>query len=118
MGILLNALPIAIANAIMQKQVRRPEFKAPVFWAISLGTYLVWWLLWMVLLFIFTPLIGLLWLIIMPILGYIAILYAEYYKKARQQLKLNKLNKKQEQELIDLRSQIINSFKSQSSTNS
>jgi len=117
LGILLNALPIALANSIMQKRVRRPEFKAPVLWAISLGTYLIWWLLWMVLLLIFTPLIGLLWLIIMPILGYVAILYFEYYKKVQQRLKLNKLNKEKQQELSDLRAKIIHSFTAQTSTN-
>ncbi len=78
LGYVANILPIHLAQSITKKRVRRPEFRAPVLWAISMGAYLIYWILWLLVLLIFTQPIGLLWLLLMPTLGYLAILYREY----------------------------------------
>ncbi len=83
-GAFLSYLPLKIAKNITQKRVRRVEFYAPVLWAVSLGTYLIYAVLWLLLAILLQSWIMIGLLAILPILTYFAILYKEIYKTWRE----------------------------------
>lgn len=110
LGFAFNALPIWLAKSIADKRVRRPEFYAPVYWAISLGTYLIWWILWLVGLLIFAEPITLVWLLVMPLLGYFAILFFEFFQRQKEYFRASKLSPTERENLMKQRTAIWEAF--------
>lgn len=110
LGFVCNALPIWLAKSIADKRVRRPEFYAPVYWAISLGTYLIWWILWLVGLLFFAAPIALLWLLLMPLLGYFSILFFEYFQQQKKYFRASRLSPTERENLMKQRTVIWEAF--------
>ncbi len=109
-GYLFNVLPVLLGKRIADKRVRRPEFYAPVFWAVAMGAYLIWLILWLIGLVILATPVLLFWLILMPLLGYFAMLYLEFYKKMRRKTRAKRLKKEQRSELLKMRETIMAEF--------
>lgn len=109
-GLVFNFLPIWLAKSIADKRVRRPEFYAPVYWAISLGTYLIWWILWLVGLLVFAAPIALLWLLLMPLLGYFSILFFEYFQQQKKYFRASRLSSVERENLMRQRTAIWEAF--------
>ncbi len=109
-GLVFNFLPIWVAKSIADKRVRRPEFYAPVYWAISLGTYLIWWILWLVGLLVFAEPTALLWLLVMPLLGYFSILFFEYFQQQKKYFRASKLSSPERENLMKQRTAIWEAF--------
>lgn len=107
---LLSYLPLKIAKNITQKRVRRVEFYAPVLWAVSLGTYLIYALLWLLLAILLKSwlLFGI--LAILPILTYFAILYKEIYKNWKEDRILRALSPLEKEKLQAARAAAWASF--------
>ncbi len=105
-GAIFNFLPVWVGKSITDRRVRRVEFYAPVYWATAMGAYLIWWLLWLAGLLIFMPPVAWLWLLLMPALGYFAVLYTEYWKNTQQQRRAAQLDAAQREHLLAQRQEL------------
>ena len=65
-GYAANILPYLLARRIARQRVRRTEFYTSVLWAVSMGAFLLYGLLWLVLLLLLAPAGWLLLLLIIP----------------------------------------------------
>lgn len=110
LGYLLNAGAPLLAKWVADKRVRRIEFYTSVWIAVAIGAYLIYWLLGLIFLLIFTPPIWLLALIIAPLLGVLALHYREFYFKTREILRAKRLNKAEKASLLQQRQAILDNF--------
>lgn len=102
-GFIFNYLPVRLAKIIPDTKVTRPEFLAPVFWAVSLGAVLIWLIIWViVLLAIGQPI----WLFGLPglmVAGFFAILYLEYFQRKRRQFRVQQMSTEKKAKLLEQR---------------
>ncbi len=91
-GFVLNYLPYRFAKFMADTRVKFIEFYAPVLLAVSLGAYLIYYLLGLIVGLI----IGKTWLLALvvatPFLGFLALLYREYYFMFAEDYQLNWIN--------------------------
>lgn len=106
-GFLFNFLPIRLAKIIPDTKVKRKEFLAPVFWAVSLGTMLIWWIIWIVIFLNIGKPLWILWLIPLTILGYVALLYAEYFQQTLRKFRVRRLKPEKRASLLAERAQLL-----------
>lgn len=105
-GYAANVLPYLLARRIARQRVRRTEFYTSVLWAVSMGAFLLYGLLWLLLLLLLAPVVWLLLLLIIPALGYFALLYAEFFQRKRRAMRAASLPAEQRKELLQLRAEL------------
>ena len=109
-GFLFNFLPIRLGKIIPDTKVKRKEFLAPVFWAVSLGTMLIWWILWIIVLLIIGKPLWVLALIPLTLLGFVALLYAEFFQRTARKLRVRRLDAEQRTALLRERAELANAL--------
>lgn len=109
-GYLFNVPPVLLAKYIAKTRVKRIVFYASVWLAAALGAYFAYWLLWLIVLLIFTKPIYWLLLLVIPLLGVFAIRYKEFYKEKMEIARVKGLNRNQKENLLQQRQAIIDLF--------
>ena len=107
-GMLTNALPAYLTYWIGKEKVKAIEFKASIWAASGMGTFLVYYLL----------LIGVgflvgrpgFWLLLffVPLLGYFSLIYRDYLNKYRQAARAARVPKAHRQNLLTQRTELLN----------
>lgn len=107
LGWFLNAPPLLLASFIGKKKVKYIEFRAPVMITIGMVAYPLWWLFLISISFLIgnTPMIVL--AMLLPFLGYFALLYKEFYMERKQANSASRLSKKNTDELLEMRRAIL-----------
>ena len=108
-GYLLNILPYQLMRYITNNIVIFNEFFGSVRIASSIGTFLVYYLILLIGLSVGFGLKGLIYFIMIPILGYFALHYWWYFQDWKTKQQLSKVEPERVAELTKLRSQILNS---------
>ena len=107
LGYILNALPIYLGNALAKKIAPSIEFRAAS--AIVFSSF--FYFLYGVTLYLGGYLLGygwsVLWLLLVPVLGYFYILYGHIFKKWEQARHAAKLSKEQLEELLSERKRLM-----------
>ncbi len=106
-GYILNILPIALGKYIANTRVKNIEFYTPVALAIDMGGYFIYWILFLVLAIIFGGWPFILLVMVMPFLGYFAIVYREFFKKKMNAWRFYNLGKKTNNILIKERAAVL-----------
>lgn len=111
LGYLWNYPPTWLGKYISDTQVKTLEFKAPVRWAASLGTYLAYILIWAL-----VPVFSGAWIIIPGIvaflmMGYLALYYLEFRSRYQKTLKASQLSQETREELLAKRAELMRSFR-------
>lgn len=88
-GWLLNAIPFFLAKEIANKKVRQVEFYTPVRMGLNLIFYLVWLTLSLIILLFIFGWIALIAIWILPLTGYITIMWKEGLGKVRKNFDVN-----------------------------
>lgn len=89
LGFILNAIPFYLAKYIADQKVRQIEFYTPVRMGLLLVFYLLWFVLAFVLLTIFLGWYALIAIWILPLSGYVTILWKEGYDRLNENGKVN-----------------------------
>lgn len=102
-GAFLNCLPMLFAKGLADQKVKQIEFYSSVRFGAGLVGYLIYWLLW----FIISLIIGNAWLIglvlAMPFLGYFTLVYWEILERWHAARLFKMLDKKQQKALQEQR---------------
>lgn len=106
-GFLFNFIPIRLAKIIPDTKVKRKEFLAPVFWAVSLGTMLIWWILWIIALLVIDQPLWIVALIPLTMLGFLALLYAEFFQRTSRKLRVRQLSAERRSSLLQERAELV-----------
>lgn len=90
-GAILNFIPFMIARYFMLNRVTKITFRSAIGYGVGIGAWLAYLIVWIV--FAAFMHCGLVWLgmILVPVLGYFALIYWEFYvdyKKARKAIKI------------------------------
>ena len=111
LGRLWNYPPVFLGKYISAKQVKKREFKLPVQWGVSLGAYVVYILLWLIV----SAFIGGWKLILMVagllILGYYSLYYQELRQRYKKSKRLKELPASQVEMLKEKRGEILEQLK-------
>ena len=105
-GYLFNYLPLRMARFVVDTQVKAIEFYSPVMLAVSIGTTLIYFLIWLVLVLVFFSWELLIFVVSLPFLGLWALYYLEITGRFRQSWRWRSLKPDQKKKLTNLRSQI------------
>ena len=118
-GFLWNYPPVWLGKYISDTRVKTLEFKAPVRWAASLGAYVLYPLLWLIVAAIFGHSgLGLLAILLLLLLGHLALYYLEFRERYRKSRKFGRLTPDQQQQLKEERDAILTFFRQQAVSNS
>lgn len=82
-GFLLNAIPFYLSKRIADRKVRQVEFYTPVRMGLNLIFYLLWLLLGLILFFFLFGWLALVAIWILPLTGFMTILWKEGYQRAK-----------------------------------
>ncbi|NET34664.1 MAG: hypothetical protein F6K19_21995 [Cyanothece sp. SIO1E1] len=102
LGYLWNLLPLGLARYIANNRVKDITFYTPVKWAVGIGAYLVWWILWIVILLTLSMFWAIPFLFVLTLFGYHAVYYEE---AARRLMKSRTWEKLSDSVKKDLKSQ-------------
>ena len=104
-----NFLPMAFAHYIKDKYVKEITFQSSVVAAVGLFSWLIYYsILWLIVVKIFSaPVEYVIFLILLPFLGYFSLLYKEFYNKWSKAQKVKQLQKNIFDNLKKLRRQAI-----------
>jgi glycerol-3-phosphate O-acyltransferase/dihydroxyacetone phosphate acyltransferase len=110
LGRIWNYPPIYLGNYIARTKVKSLEFKAPVRWGVTLGSYILYLLLWLL-----TALISGKWSILLAAIGlllagYYALYYNELKERYQKSRRFKEIPSKQREKLKALRHSIINAL--------
>lgn len=106
-GYLFNYLPLRLARLIADTQVKAIEFYSPVMLAVGVGSYLVYLVLWMVLIMVFSSWKLLLFALFTPFLGLWALYFPEPLTRYKQSLRWHRLPVEIKEKITTLRQKII-----------
>jgi len=106
-GMIANALPMMLPKYIADTKVKSIEFKMSVRLAASLGTFLVWYLLLLIIGFIVNSTVYWIALLLLPVLGYFSILYKERYLNWRSARAAAQLDSEIQSALREERQQLM-----------
>jgi len=102
LGTALNFLPVWLSKYIADTRVKQLEFYASVQIAVAIGGYIIYTLLWL----IGGAIVGVLgtwqywlFLLMIPIWGYLAVLYYEFYQKWKSGKAFKKLSEDKKNEI-------------------
>ena len=111
LGLIGNALPMMLPKYIADTKVKAIEFKMSVRLAASLGTFLVWYVLLLIIGFVVNSTGYWIALLLLPILGYFSIIYKERYLNWRSARAATQLDQKTQEELRAERAQLMKRLK-------
>lgn len=109
-GRLFCAPPMRLAWHIRKTRVERIEFYSPVLLAVSMGTFVIYFLLWLLLALISGKWIIFILALALGMLGYWGILHRELQEQTTCQNNFQKLPADTRAQLLDLRTQIKNLY--------
>ena len=81
LGYLWNLLPLGLARYIADNKVKDITFYTPVKWAVGIGAFLVWWILWIVIILTMSIYWAIPLLFVLSLFGYHAVYYEEAAKR-------------------------------------
>ncbi len=106
-GFLLNFPVVAITQKQAEKKVKNPQFFASVRWAMGMGFYLVYVLIWMILAATVLRWFALFVPIVFSLLGYFFLLWFESFKLWRESARIKSLSDEQRDKLQQMRTEIL-----------
>jgi hypothetical protein len=110
-GLLLNLPPVLGGIAIANKTVKTIEFRASVIIFVTMVLYLLYWLGWIVA----AAIVGKVWLwvlaLLLPVLGYFAVLYRDLDKMWKEDRNVQRLEEATEERLLKMREELQNLVK-------
>ncbi len=102
-----NYLPLRYAEHVMDTKVKDIEDKISVGLAVAIGGFLVYYLLLVIFGFIINKLAFWILLLMLPIWGFFALVYREFYAKYKAAKKASTINPDLRTELLQMRSAIL-----------
>ncbi|MCB0569734.1 MAG: 1-acyl-sn-glycerol-3-phosphate acyltransferase [Phaeodactylibacter sp.] len=111
-GYLWNYLPARLGKNVSDTKVKTLEFKSPVRWAATLGAYLAYVLLWLLIAAIAGHwAIGLVVIVVLVFLGHSSYYYREFAERFRMSRAFGRLDAGQQSELQDKRAAVLAAFR-------
>ncbi len=107
LGLVLNGIPLWLANKIGEEKIKQLEFKAPVKVAVGMGSFLVYALIWLIIAIIVGTWQFWIFIFMIPVWGYVAILYYEFYQKYKTSRQFKLLDLSNKDQLSNLRQEIM-----------
>lgn len=107
LGYVLNFLPAWYANHVGETSVKQLEFIASVKIAVAMGGFMLYYFLCLVAAIIVGTWHFWVFILMIPIWGYVAVLYRDFYKKWKAARSFTKLDKAMQQQLADKRKTIV-----------
>lgn len=105
-GYLFNYLPLRSARLIADLKVKSVEFHSSVMVAVGIGTYLIYYVIWLAVALILTSWKLLLFIISFPFLGLWALYYLEVFQRFRQSWRWRTLKSQVQSKLATLRGEL------------
>lgn len=99
LGYFWNLLPLGLARYIADTKVKDITFYTPVKWAVGIGTYLLWWIIWIVIFLTMSIYWAIPGLFILTLFGYHSVYYEEAIKRLMESRTWNSLASKIQEEL-------------------
>jgi len=109
-GYVGNYIPLRYAEHVMDTKVKDVEDKISVGLAVAIGGFLVYYLLLVIFGFAINKLAFWILLVMLPIWGFFALMYREFYAKYKAAKKVEKLNPNLRTELLQMRREILQKF--------
>lgn len=103
LGTLANFIPVSFGKIVADKKVNQADFYASVRYGMTMFAFGIYYLLIFILALVWGSWKGLLLLASMPVLGYVAIVYSEYFLQWNDARKFNQLDGPTSRELRALR---------------
>ncbi len=112
-GVLGNGLPILLAKLIIDALVSSIEFRQAVKIATALGFYLIYFIVFFVLSIYWKSVVWTTIVLLLPIWGYFAVLYYDFFQRWRQSRKVNQLSLATQNSLRSEREKLLNLIRSE-----
>ncbi len=103
LGAVLNFIPFMIARHFMVHKVTKITFRSPVGYGAGIGAWLVYLLIWLIIAAVRRDYFVLLVAVLIPVLGYFALVYWEFYLDFTAARRAAKLDKKTTLTLMEMR---------------
>lgn len=103
--------PLRLAKWVVDKNVRAIEFYEPVRLAVSIGAFLVWTAIWLIIALSAFGWWGILVVVLLFLLGYYSVLYRENYRILQLERRFVKLEANTRESLREDRQKILSFFK-------
>lgn len=110
LGHLWSYLPLRLARWIVDKNVRHIEFYEPVRLAVSIGAFLLWALIWIVLATTYLGWLGLLLVLVLAAAAYLAVVLRENYHHWQERRRYARLAAADRDQLRRERAEIMEHF--------
>ncbi len=106
LGIVLNGLPAILANNFARKKIKRKAYISSIIVGVGLGLYLLYALLLVVFLAVYSPILLLPAVFILPLFGFFSLYFYDLQKAWKAGRQFNRLNKEQRTELLKKRTEV------------
>ncbi|MBX2876033.1 MAG: 1-acyl-sn-glycerol-3-phosphate acyltransferase [Saprospiraceae bacterium] len=107
LGYLWNFFPLGLARYIADSKVKDITFYTPVKWAVGIGAFLVWWMLWIVIILTMSTYWFLPLLFVLTLFGYHAVYYEEAVKRLWESQSWDRLSAKIKEDLKSQANQLL-----------
>lgn len=99
LGYIWNFLPLGLARYIANNKVKDITFYTPVKWAVGIGGYLVWWIIWIVIILTMSWFWAIPYLFVLTLFGYHSVYYEEAFRRLRESRSWHKVPAQIQQDL-------------------
>ena len=106
-GIIVNFLPIKIGKYFAEKAANTPEFNASLRFAFEMIAYVLYFIILLSLAFVFGKWWAILLVILLPLFGHLSLQWLDFYRLWKEGRKAKSLSKKDFQELLTLRKELM-----------
>ncbi|NRB52124.1 MAG: 1-acyl-sn-glycerol-3-phosphate acyltransferase [Saprospiraceae bacterium] len=107
LGYLWNLLPLGLARYIADNKVKDISFYTPVKWAVGIGAYLLWWIIWIVIFLTMSLFWAIPFLFVLTLFGYHAVYYEEAVKRLLESRTWERLSGKVKEDLKSQATQLL-----------
>ncbi len=99
LGYMWNLIPLGLARYIADTKVKDITFYTPVKWAVGIGAYLLWWIIWIVIFLTMSMYWAIPGLFVLTLFGYHAVYYEEAVHRLLESRTWNRLSTEIQEEL-------------------